>query len=316
MFYLEKVIAVTQDAMCRAETEVLGKKLQEDGIGFVCMTVEEYVGRAKAPWEIGACLWMTDCGAVADRLRADGQAVLAVLHEENRNQDLTAALYACEQPNELDADYMDKVFRRYLGLPWEILETERCTVRETVPEDADEFFGIYSAPGMTLYNDGLSPELEQERQYIRDYIDKVYRFYNFGVWTILKKDTDEVIGRAGFSFREGFEGPELGYVIGRPWQGQGYATEVCRAILEYGFEELGFEEVHAFVRPENEASLRLCRKLGMNCKETRGTECRERCDANSGAGYMELCEENGQPVYRDIVEIGGREYMRWSVTTT
>ena len=140
-------------------------------------------------------------------------------------------------------------------------------MRETVPEDADAFFGIYSAPGMTLYNDALSPEIEHERQYIRDYIGKVYRFYNFGVWTILKKDSDEIIGRAGFSFREGFEGPERGYVIGRPWQGQGYATEVCRAILKYGFEELGFDEMHAFVRPENEASMRLCRKLGMRCEE-------------------------------------------------
>lgn len=279
MFYLEKVIAVVEAQNCREEIRLLGSRLQAEGVGFECMSAEEYWN---APFYVSmACLWMTDSSAVADRLRADGQAVLAILHEDNRDQDLTAALYACEQPGELDADYMDKVFRRYLGLPWEILETERCYVRETVPEDADAFFGIYRAPDMTLYTDGLFPELEQERQYIRDYIDKVYRFFNFGVWTILKKDSDEIIGRAGFSFREGFEGPELGYVIGRPWQGQGYATEVCSAILKYGFRELGFEEVHAFVRPENEASLGLCRKLGMACTET--------------------------------VEIGGKEFRRWSL---
>ena len=296
MFYLEKVIAVIENEKCKIETEQLGSKLSQEGMSFSCFSVEEY---GESPFYVSlASLWMTDSGAVADRLRADGQAVLAILHEDNRDQDLTAALYACEQPGELDADYMDKVFRRYLGLPWEILETERCSIRETVPEDADEFFCIYGAPGMTLYNDGLAPELEQERQYIRDYIDKVYRFYNFGVWTIVKRDTGEIIGRAGFSLREGFEGPELGYVIGRPWQGQGYATEVCSAILKYGFEELGFDEVHAFVRPENEASMRLCRKLGMTCGMESACERETACGMESTGEY---------------VEIGGRKYVRWGL---
>ena len=299
MFYLEKVIAVVEDPKCLEEVQMLGNKLMQAGMSFACVSAEEYWSR---PFYVSmASLWMTDSAEVVDRLRADGQAVQAILHENNRDQDLTAALYACEQPGELDADYMDKVFRRYLGLPWEILETERCFIRETVPEDADEFFGIYSAPGMTLYNDELAPELEMERQYIRDYIDKVYRFYNFGVWTILKKDTDEVIGRAGFSYREGFEGPELGYVIGRPWQGQGYATEVCRALLKYGFEELGFDEVHAFVRPENEASMRLCRKLGMNCGEFREEKGTEKQDVTNREGR------------RETVEICGKEYIRWCV---
>lgn len=299
MFYLEKVIAVVEDSKCLEEVQMLGSKLLQAGMNFTCVSAEEYWNR---PFFVSmASLWMTDSAQVVDRLRADGQAVQAILHENNRNQDLTAALYACEQPGELDADYMDKVFRRYLGLPWEILETERCYVRETVPEDADEFFGIYSAPGMTLYNDELAPELELERQYIRDYIDKVYRFYNFGVWTILKKDTDEVIGRAGYSFREGFEGPELGYVIGRPWQGQGYATEVCCALLRYGFEELGFDEVHAFVRPENEASMRLCRKLGMSCVE------------NQGKVFEGNCEKMSEEICQETVEIGGREYIRWNL---
>lgn len=299
MFYLEKVIAVVEDPKCLEEVQMLGSKLLQAGMNFTCVSAEEYWNR---PFFVSmASLWMTDSAEVVDRLRADGQAVQAILHENNRDQDLTAALYACEQPGELDADYMDKVFRRYLGLPWEILETERCFIRETVPEDADEFFGIYSAPGMTLYNDELAPELEMERQYIRDYIDKVYRFYNFGVWTILKKDTDEVIGRAGFSYREGFEGPELGYVIGRPWQGQGYATEVCRALLKYGFEELGFDEVHAFVRPENEASMRLCRKLRMNCGEFR---------EGNGTGKQDVTNTEGR---RETVEIGGKEYIRWCV---
>lgn len=274
MLYLEKVIAIIENNSCLEEVLCLGQLLQQQGLEFEgkCAKTEADVCHAETSNDVRdnsvtcnamSCLWLSDSELVVNRLRQDGHAVLAILHEENREQDLTAALYACESPGELDADFLEKVFRRYTRLPWDILETERCYVRETVPEDAEDFFGIYHEASITRYTDGLFSELDQEKQYIEEYIDKVYRFYNFGVWTILKKETGEVIGRAGFSFREGFEEPELGYVIGLPWQGQGYATEICREILQYGFEMLGFTAVHAFVRAENAASLAICRKLGM-----------------------------------------------------
>ena len=68
---------------------------------------------------------------------------------------------------------------------------------------------------------------------------------------------------AGFSYREGFEEPEIGFMIGVPWQRRGYAEEVCRAILDYGRDVLGFGTVQAFVRTGNEASMKLCEKLGL-----------------------------------------------------
>ena len=73
----------------------------------------------------------------------------------------------------------------------------------------------------------------------------------------------EVIGRVGFSYREGFEEPEIGFVIGVPWQNQGLAYEVCSALMTYAREELYFEVVQAFVMPENRSSRRLCEKLGL-----------------------------------------------------
>ena len=80
------------------------------------------------------------------------------------------------------------------------------------------------------------------------------------------KITGQVIRRQDFQPRrcEGYEDPELGFVIGVPWQRQGYATEVCKALLEYGKEELGFEQVQMLVMPENEVSLRLAGNLGFH----------------------------------------------------
>jgi RimJ/RimL family protein N-acetyltransferase len=52
-----------------------------------------------------------------------------------------------------------------------------------------------------------------------------------------------------------------------PWQRQGYAEEVCRAVLDFGRQELGFERVQVLVETENEPSLSLCRKLGFSGDE-------------------------------------------------
>lgn len=212
-------------------------------------------------------LYVTDDAQTARSLRERGEAVLIYLHRENQDQDFSDFFYAVEDPNNLEPEYVDKVYRRLKGLPWDILETERCLIRETTPEDVDDFFRIYSDPAITKYMDGLYPEPEQERQYIREYIEKVYTFYEFGVWTVVERQSGTVIGRAGFAYREGYNDPELGFIIGVPWQRKGYAEEVCRAVLEYGWSMLGFEQVQALVEPGNKVSLRLCAKLGFQEKE-------------------------------------------------
>lgn len=208
-------------------------------------------------------LYITDDSVTAMRLRDAGEAVLVHLHPGNTEQDFSQFLFAVEQPEELDAEYVEKVYRRLKGLPWNILETERCLIRETIVEDVEAFYKIYSEPAITEHMEDLYPDVEQEKQYVRDYIEKVYTFFEFGVWTVVEKSTGAVIGRAGLSYREGFDEPELGFVIGVPWQRMGYAYEVCAAILQYGGEKLGFEVIQAFVEPQNEASLNLCGKLGM-----------------------------------------------------
>lgn len=212
-------------------------------------------------------LYVTDDLDEAKALKDDGKAVLIYLHDGNSEQDFSEFLYAVEDPEELEPEYVNKVYRRLIGMPWDILKTDRCLVRETTPEDVEDFYHIYSDPAITRYMENLYPEIEQEKQYIREYIEKVYTFFEFGVWTVVERENGSVIGRAGFAFREGYEEPELGFIIGVPWQRQGYAEEVCRAVMKYGWEILGFRQVQAMVEPENIASLRLCGKLGFMEKE-------------------------------------------------
>lgn len=208
-------------------------------------------------------LILTDSPELACICRKLDMAVAAVLSDEER--DFPGIPYAVTDIGDLDETYLERIWQRYRKIPWKICETHRCIVRETVPEDVDSFYRIYRDKSITAYMEDLFQDREKERNYINEYIEKVYGFYGFGMWTVCLKETGGVIGRAGLSMREGFEEPELGYVIGKAWQRQGIAAEVCRAILAYGRDELGFEAVRALMHPENAASEHLCRKLGFAC---------------------------------------------------
>jgi 8-oxo-dGTP diphosphatase len=56
---------------------------------------------------------------------------------------------------------------------------------------------------------------------------------------------------------------ELGYWIGRPYWGHGYATEAAAAMLRHGFERLGLQRVGARTLGHNKPSLRVLEKLGL-----------------------------------------------------
>lgn len=206
-------------------------------------------------------LYVTDSEEIYRGLRGQGKYVLPYRHEGNREADFAGAMYVIEEIEEADYETVDLVYRRFAGLPWEILRTKRCIIRETTEADVDSFYNIYAEPEITRYMEDLYEDREEELAYVAEYREKVYGFYGYGMWTVLKRD-GTVIGRAGISWREGYELPELGFVIGVPWQRQGYAYEVCRAILDYAREQLGFTQVQALVMEGNEKSAALCRKLG------------------------------------------------------
>lgn len=270
IFYVKKIIVLLKDSDTAAQFQPLKKKLQGEEIDLLIYVVGKTLNR-EVLQETRECaenaLYITDCNHTAVELRERNLPMLGWLHEDGDS--LSGAEYVMECPEELDTDYLDRVYRRYRDIPWDILETERCIIRETTVEDVDSFFEIYRHSEITRYTEGLHTDKEQEKAYIQTYIDKVYRYFEFGTWTVIWKETGEIIGRAGLSVREGYELPDLGFVIGVPWQGKGIAYEICSAILQYGKEELGLEQVQALVMPENEVSLKLCGKLGFVEQERR-----------------------------------------------
>lgn len=215
-------------------------------------------------------LYLTDNLTLLRTLLARGEKAAAILTEENRKEDFTGLPYAVEHVEELEPGDLIRLYRRLAGQPWEILETGRCRLREMTAMDVDRLYEIYADASVTRFMENLYEDREQERRYIEDYRKYVYEFYGYGIWIIEDKISGTVIGRAGVEPKEGEV--ELGFVIGVPWQRQGYGYEVCSGILDYVKQEIDCERVLSRVHPENQASVGLLQKLGFYKLEEAGRD--------------------------------------------
>lgn len=169
-------------------------------------------------------------------------------------------------------------FQREKGLPWIISTTERLIIREEVPEDAEHLYEIYESPSIKRFLEPLYADIEQERQYLKDYYKYIYTFFEYGLWHLELKKTHVSIGRAGLtpkSYEDGVQGAELGYVIDEKFQGQGYCMEACTEILRYAREELELKEIYCLIRPDNRHSIRICLKLGFSFEKEMVSEGRD-----------------------------------------
>jgi RimJ/RimL family protein N-acetyltransferase len=70
-----------------------------------------------------------------------------------------------------------------------------------------------------------------------------------------------IVGACGLATLDG-ETPEIGYWLGVPFWGKGYATEAARALIDYAFGDLGLEALLGGARVSNPASRRVLEKCG------------------------------------------------------
>jgi RimJ/RimL family protein N-acetyltransferase len=113
----------------------------------------------------------------------------------------------------------------------------------------------------------------------------VQRHYRRGdpfAWAMVRREDGRLIGSCGFvSEAPERKSAEIGYWLGKPHWGKGYAVEAARAMVRFGFEQMGLERVEAKCFVENRAGQRVIEKLGLKFE---GTDRSERIKG----GYPEL----------------------------
>jgi [ribosomal protein S5]-alanine N-acetyltransferase len=148
-----------------------------------------------------------------------------------------------------------------------IAETERLIVRPWQLDDAEDAFAIYNDPEVTRYLAGsvYQESIEQTRAWLARLIAKEAGMEPLGFWPVVERATDRVIGHALLQYAKinGEDRVELGYGFARASWGQGYATELARALLRFGFDTLNLDEIYGVVIPENTASRHVLEKIGM-----------------------------------------------------
>lgn len=191
-----------------------------------------------------------------------GIPAIGFLTPGSETDDFSKAVILVEGFEEVDYTFVNRVYERAHHIPWKIAETSRCIIRESVLEDLEKFYEIYDGEGME-YLEPLS-DYKTEKEKLRAYIENRYPFYEYGMWTVVDKQSGKVIGRAGIEEREigGEEKTELGYVLHYLYRRKGIGAEICDAILEYAKSTLYMEEIHAFTHPENTISQKLLSNLG------------------------------------------------------
>jgi ribosomal-protein-alanine N-acetyltransferase len=146
--------------------------------------------------------------------------------------------------------------------PAPVIVTARLALRRWTYADRGDFRAMLAdADMMRFLHEGL-PMTATDADAA---LDKTIAHYSagFGDWAIVSLAHGEILGEAGLTtLRESGE-VELGYMLRRPFWGQGLATEAARAVMAHAFSALELSHLFAMVRPDNRASIHVLEKLGM-----------------------------------------------------
>jgi RimJ/RimL family protein N-acetyltransferase/uncharacterized glyoxalase superfamily protein PhnB len=140
----------------------------------------------------------------------------------------------------------------------ERLETQRLILRPLSLDDAPDLFLVRRDPETVRYWDsGPHTHVDQTR----DMIEATLR--GQGAWWVICRRDDpaaSAIGLIGFLGNPG--APGIGYILRRDHWRKGFGAEALRAVVTYGFNQLGLDRAELWIHEGNVASQRLAESVG------------------------------------------------------
>ena len=150
------------------------------------------------------------------------------------------------------------------------LQTERLVIRPYREDDATALHDVFGSPEVMRWTPSPPSKdvAETAQRLARTMAFTARQPPGFGLWALELKTPSEFLGQVGLFPVEG-KGPEVevAYELAPRVWGHGYATEAARALVDYGFRELGLGRIVALILPDNTRSRNVASKCGMTLEK-------------------------------------------------
>lgn len=184
------------------------------------------------------------------------------------------------------------------------IETDRLILRRFKIEDADVMYRNWASDDeVTKYLTWPThANVNVTRAVLEDWIQK-YNNPDYYNWAIELKQIGEPIGNLSVVKHEEKTGSAtIGWCMGKRWWGQRIMPEAARAVLQFLFEEVGFNRIAAQHDKENAKSGRVMQKIGM---------IREGTLRASGKNNQGIVDEVYYSILKDDYEENQSESAKW-----
>jgi ribosomal-protein-alanine N-acetyltransferase len=141
--------------------------------------------------------------------------------------------------------------------------TERLELRALSESDVPDLFAVFSDPNVMKYRDGLLMTTAADAAAYLAQIDQGFRSRELFEWGISNRTTGAIVGTCTLlNLSTIHSRGEIGFALGKPYWGQGLATEAVKALISFAFVKLDLRRLEADVDPRNVRSLTLLERLG------------------------------------------------------
>ncbi|MBK8505262.1 MAG: GNAT family N-acetyltransferase [Saprospiraceae bacterium] len=143
-----------------------------------------------------------------------------------------------------------------------VLKSKRLFLREVSLKDID-FLAKLHRDRLVMQHIGPLRTRKQVIDRITHIIEAYRNNPDLGIWMCCLTANDQPIGWACLKDLDGSKQIEIGYRLASEFWGHGYATEISKGLLQFGFQLHELDEIVGVTRLDNEASKRVLEKCGL-----------------------------------------------------
>lgn len=149
------------------------------------------------------------------------------------------------------------------------LETKRLMLKIPKLSNMDNLVPLRADIEVMQYTgEGTVQTKKQVEEYL-NFVISYFEKHGMGFFLVFEKESGSFVGEAGLFhllFDDTQSEIEINYHLHKNFGGKGYATELARTLVYWGFQHLTIDKLISATYPDNIASQKVLKKVGFDCK--------------------------------------------------